>query len=70
MLAVLAFGFGISCFGMDHYSFGGIAVSFARVALGVHLLIDIIVGWIIGVLLGTIMLDYIHSSLILLPFVF
>ncbi len=55
MLAVLAFGFALPILGWILLVWG-FAVSIARVALGVHFLVDIMVGWLIGVLLGLMML--------------
>ena len=51
MLSVMAFGLGITWLGWI-ILFWGICVSFARVGLGVHYLVDIIAGWVIGLLLA------------------
>jgi len=69
MLSVLAFGFGFLVLGWV-IVFWGIAVSFARVAMGVHYLIDIFVGWIIGLLLAVAMLFFRPFFFNLLPFIF
>jgi membrane-associated phospholipid phosphatase len=64
------------CFGLDMTQLGwlvlvwGICVSFARVSLGVHYLIDIIAGWIIGIILSRAILAAQPIFYTLIPFVF
>jgi len=55
MLSIMSFGLGIPLLGWL-ILFWGICVSFARVSLGVHYLIDFIVGWFIGVILAELIL--------------
>lgn len=69
MLSALAFGFGFFILGWIMV-FWAIAVSFARVAMGVHYLIDIFVGWLIGLLLASAMLSFRPFFFNLFPFVF
>jgi membrane-associated phospholipid phosphatase len=47
----ISFGLGIHLLGWI-FLLWGICVSFARVSLGVHYLIDIIAGWVIGIILA------------------
>jgi membrane-associated phospholipid phosphatase len=64
------------CFGLDFSQLGwvvlvwGICVSFARVSLGVHYLIDIFAGWLIGILLSIAILAAQPIFYKLIPFVF
>lgn len=51
MLSIISFGLGIHLLGWIVLIWG-IFVSFARVSLGVHYLIDIIAGWVIGIILA------------------
>ena len=51
MLSIISFGLGIHLLGWI-FLLWGICVSFARVSLGVHYLIDIIAGWVIGIILA------------------
>ncbi len=51
MLSIISFGLGIHLLGWIVLIWG-ICVSFARVSLGVHYLIDIIAGWVIGIILA------------------
>jgi undecaprenyl-diphosphatase len=58
LLAVLALGLGPAWFGWLLLIWAPL-VGIARVALGVHYLSDIVVGWIIGILMGVIILSVI-----------
>jgi len=69
MLSVIAYGFQLPVLGSIILVWG-IGVSFARVALGVHYIIDIIVGWIIGLCLGLLMINFKPFFMDLLPFAF
>ncbi len=51
MLSIISFGLGVHLLGWIVLIWG-ICVSFARVSLGVHYLIDIIAGWLIGIILA------------------
>jgi undecaprenyl-diphosphatase len=69
MLTFLCFGLGITHIGWV-VLFWGICVSFARVSLGVHYFIDIIAGWIIGILLARAILAIQPIIYAFIPFVF
>jgi len=69
MLSVISFGFNLPVLGIILLIWG-MMLSLARVALGVHFLIDIIAGWIIGVLLGFMMLGFRPFFYEIFPFVF
>ena len=69
MLAILSFGFNLPILGWAILVWG-IALSMARVSLGVHFLIDIIAGWGIGILLGILMISLQPLFFRLFPFVF
>jgi membrane-associated phospholipid phosphatase len=69
MLSVMAFGLGIAWLGWI-ILFWGICVSFARVGLGVHYLVDIIAGWVIGILLAYGILSAQPVFYALFPWVF
>ncbi len=69
MLSVLAFSFNLPLIGWITLLWG-ILLSFARVVLGVHYLVDIIAGWIIGILLGLSMASLKPFFFALFPFVF
>lgn len=69
MLSVLAFSFNLPLIGWITLLWG-ILLSFARVALGVHYLVDIIAGWIIGILLGFLMASLKPFFFALFPFAF
>ncbi|MDO9545790.1 MAG: phosphatase PAP2 family protein [Pelolinea sp.] len=69
MLAFMCFGLGLPQLGWI-VLFWGICVSFARVSLGVHYLIDIFAGWLIGILLANVILTAQPIFYNLIPVVF
>ena len=69
MLSVISFGLGMQTLGWIVLIWG-ILVSFARVGLGVHYLVDIGIGWGIGALLGKAILITRFIFFKLFPFVF
>ena len=69
MLSVIIFGLGYTLLGILVLIWG-LAVSFARVSLGVHYLSDILGGWIIGAVLAIAILQAQPIFYKLFPFVF
>ena len=69
MLSIISFGLGIHLLGWIVLIWG-ICVSFARVSLGIHYLIDIIAGWLIGIILAEGILAAQPIFYHLLPFAF
>lgn len=69
MLSIMSFGLEIPLLGWIILIWG-ICVSFARVSLGVHYLIDIIAGWVIGILLAIAILGAQPIFYTLFPSVF
>ena len=69
MLAFMCFGLGMVQLGWI-VLFWGICVSFARVSLGVHFLIDIFAGWLIGLMLAKVILAAQPIFYNLIPIVF
>ena len=69
MLAVMAWGFNLSplCWILTIWA---PLVSLARVALGVHYLVDVVAGWILGILIALAMLQLYPFIAQLLPFAF
>ena len=69
MLAVMAWGLGLCplCWILVVWA---LVVSLARVALGVHYLVDIIAGWLLGFLIAIFMLQLFPYLVQLLPFIF
>lgn len=69
MLSIISFGLGIHLLGWIVLIWG-ICVSFARVSLGIHYLIDIIAGWLIGIILAKAILAAQPIFYHLFPFAF
>ena len=69
MLSIMSFGLEIPLLGWIILIWG-ICVSFARVSLGVHYLIDIIVGWLMGIILAEAILAAQQTFYSLFPIVF
>lgn len=69
MLAVMAWGLGLYplCWILAIWA---PLVSLARVALGVHYLVDVVAGWILGFLIAIALLQLYPLFVRLLPFVF
>jgi membrane-associated phospholipid phosphatase len=69
MLAVIAWGLNISPLWWI-LAIWTLLVSLARVALGVHYLVDVVAGWILGLIIAISMLQLYPLFVRLLPFAF
>lgn len=69
MLAALAWGFQLTPLNWI-LTLWAPMVSLARVSLGVHYLVDILAGWLFGILIAVLILELTPFFLKMLPFVF
>ena len=69
MLAALAWGFQLSPLNWILTLWAPL-VSLARVSLGVHYLVDILAGWLVGILIAVLFLELTPFFLNLFPFAF